>query len=251
MEGLNLNRPIRYRRASFRYFAPGERHITRICEHDVLLLVTEGCLRFSENGHPREIFEGEYYIQKRGDRHRGDFPSDSPKYLYVHFEGEWGTEVSFLPRRGTFSVKNLLPLLLRLDEACHRGGVLTEQLSIFYHILTVLRPNEQPDPDIGNNICEYIREHRFEPITLKELSRKFDYSQNQIINIVRKSYGCSPLQYLHRQRVEHGAWLLRVTSKSLGEISAECGYGEYSQFYRQFVKVYKISPGQWRTSHRF
>ncbi len=249
MEGIDLNRPMQYQFASFRYFAPGEHHITRISKRDVLLLVTEGCLRFSENGIPCEVSAGEYYIQKSGSNQRGDVASDSPKYLYVHFSGEWSDGETVIPRRGTFSVKGMESLLKQLDKACHEKKTMTEQLSLFYRILTELKPNPTSN-QMGKTISEYIKAHCLEPITLDALSKEFGYSQNQIINIMQKSFGCSPLQYLHQQRLHHGEWLLRVTSKSLQQVSEECGYGDYSQFYKQFLKVYGISPKQWRTSHQ-
>lgn len=249
MEGMDLNRPMQYQFASFRYFAPGEHHMTRICKRDVLLLVTEGCLRFSEDGIAHEVSAGEYYIQKRGSHQQGDVASDSPKYLYVHFLGEWSEEEPVLPRRGTFSIKGMESLLKQLDKACHEGRTLAEQLSLFYRILTELKPNPVSN-SIGEQMAEYVKAHRFESVTLEALAKRFGYSQNQIINIMQKTFGCSPLQYLHRQRLHHGEWLLRVTSKPLQQVSEECGYGDYSQFYKQFLKIYGISPRQWRISHQ-
>ena len=80
-EGINLNHPIDYKCASFRYFDPGERHVTRICKEDVLLLVFEGVLRFSENGVPCEVNASQYYIQNHYTFQTGEYPSSSPRYL--------------------------------------------------------------------------------------------------------------------------------------------------------------------------
>ena len=60
--GLNLELLPVYCGSSFRYFEPGEKHVTRVFTQDVLLLVFEGVLRFSENGRPIEVGKGEYYI---------------------------------------------------------------------------------------------------------------------------------------------------------------------------------------------
>ena len=59
-----------------RVFQPGEKHVTRICSEDVLLLMFSGVLRFVEDGVPVEVHGGEYYIQKRGLLQQGVVPSD-------------------------------------------------------------------------------------------------------------------------------------------------------------------------------
>ena len=54
-----------------RAFQPGEKHVTRVCPEDVLLLMFSGVLRFTEDGVPVEVRGGEYYIQKRGLSQQG------------------------------------------------------------------------------------------------------------------------------------------------------------------------------------
>ena len=78
-----MNNDIQYLFASLRYFDEKEYHVDRVCSDDVLLLVFEGVLRFSEDGVGYEIHPGEYHIQKHNSIQKGDRPSDSPKYLYV------------------------------------------------------------------------------------------------------------------------------------------------------------------------
>lgn len=63
-----------------RAFQPGEKHVTRVCPEDVLLLMFSGVLRFTEDGVPVEVRGGEYYIQKRGLSQQGQVPSDCPVY---------------------------------------------------------------------------------------------------------------------------------------------------------------------------
>lgn len=65
MIGINLDKPMEYVYASFRYFEEGEKHTTRICKDDVLLLVFDGILAFTEDGVDVSVGAGEYYIQKK------------------------------------------------------------------------------------------------------------------------------------------------------------------------------------------
>ncbi len=249
MQGIDLNREITYCGASFRYFAPREYHITRYCKWDVLLLVFEGSLHFTEDGVSYEIGEGEYFIQKKGGHQSATHSSDAPKYLYVHFNASWTNEENGLPRRGTFPIEELFPLLQQMDRLAHSERSLTEKTAIFFQILSALY-KEPHASGIEKAIAKYLREHLSEKVTLQELSRKFGYSKNQIINLMKKGYQLSPIEYQHRQRLKHAEWLLLVTSNSLQRIAEDCGYQDYSHFYKDFLRIYGTSPRQWRLKNR-
>lgn len=248
MQGIDLNHPIRFVHASMRCFSPGEAHVTRICPDHVLLLVFEGVLHFTEDGAPYEIGAGEYFIQKQNTRQSALRPSDSPKYFYVHFGGSWTSQGELLPRRGIFSPGELMPLMESLDQSGGRN--LTEKTALFLQILTALHHPKEP-AGVGSEIAAYLREHACENVTLTDLSERFSYSRNQIINLMKKAYGTTPLDYHHQHRLKRAEWLLRVTSVPLSQVAEECGYGEYSQFYKEFFRRYGRSPKEWREeSHR-
>ena len=78
MPGLDLNKPVLYRGASFRFFEKKEHHITRFCRVNVLLLVFDGVLRFSEDGIEREVRAGEYYIQRKNCHQGGASLATAP-----------------------------------------------------------------------------------------------------------------------------------------------------------------------------
>ena len=121
MQGVDLNKPIRYINASLRFFKEGEHHVTRFCEDDVLLLVYSGILRFSENGEQKEISAGEYYIQRHGMRQGGETASDKPKYLYIHFLAEcWAAEGEILPKRGNFEYSALKADIEEIEASLKR-----------------------------------------------------------------------------------------------------------------------------------
>ena len=56
--GISMQTVTTYRPSAFRRFLPGERHITRVESGDVLLLMLEGTLRFTEEGGTRRADEG-------------------------------------------------------------------------------------------------------------------------------------------------------------------------------------------------
>lgn len=245
MRGIDLNGAAQYRSASFRYFSEGEYHVTRVCTTDVLVLVFEGALCFTEGDVSCRVGAGEYYIQRKGLHQGADRPSESPKYLYIHFDGVWGETEPLLPYRGTFSPERLMPLMKRLDRTAHSHGTRAEENALFYQILSELYRPPMPS-GVGEEIANFLEEHALERVSLEDLSKRFGYSKNQIINVMKRTYGESPLEYQHRRRLSRAEWLLRVTSTPLALVAEECGYGDYSQFYKEFCRAYGRSPKQWR-----
>lgn len=249
MTGIDFNKPILYKHASFRYFEKKEHHVNRFCKDDVLLLVFDGVLRFSENGNEIEVKKGEYYIQKANLYQRGDIESLSPSYLYVHFSAPWGDDGSVLPRRGNFSYENIKELMKKLDEASHGGKSYTECTAIFYNILLALQKDEA-QKDTADIIYEYLCREYTNGVTLEKASKNLSYSKNHIINKFKEKYGKTPADFVNELKIRKCMNLLESTSKTSEEIMFECGFNNYSHYYRLFVRKNGVSPSEWRANVR-
>lgn len=248
MLGINLNKPIQYSHSSLRFFNQGESHLTRLCQDDVLLLVFDGVLRFTENGTAYEIYPGQYHIQQHGSYQSGDQPSDAPKYLYVHFLSEWTEAADALPRSGFFDIDAFRPLMESLDSFAHSHAPYILQTELFYRLLCRLYqtvPKTKPSP-----FAAYVEQHYREPISLEQLCQEFHYSKNQIIHAFRKTFDMTPVTYINHVRLKKAEYLIEVTSDRLEDISATCGFQNYSHFYKQFIRKNGLSPEQWRMQKR-
>ena len=249
MNGVDLDHPIEYLTASFRYLSKGDRHVSRVCKYHVLLMVFEGCLRFTEDGEEKAISPGEYYIQREGGVQEGRLPCDDVKYLYVHFHARWCDGATVLPYRGRFSPGEYMPSMMRLAQTAHNEGLHTEQVALFFRILMDLyRENTGVRSDRAEEMANYLRDHVGQTVTLSELAERFCYSKNQVINIFRAAYGKTPMEYLRFLRMKQAEWLIKVTSMPLRQICEECGYGDYTLFYKQFYRAHGMSPGTWKNS---
>ena len=87
--GLELDQHPIYVASSFKHFLPGEKHVTRICSEDVLIIMLHGTLYFNEDGKPVQVSKGQYYIQRRGLYQEGIIPSSDARYYYIHFIGSY------------------------------------------------------------------------------------------------------------------------------------------------------------------
>lgn len=246
MYGIDLNSPILFKHASLRYFEKGEHHVNRELPYDVLLLVFDGVLRFSEDGVEHEVSPEHYYIQKACSKQRGDVVSENPRYLYIHFNAEWTDSPYSLNSAGTFSYDLLKDTMRKLDKLSHSDCCYIEKTYFFYKILSALNEKNQKQPSIADNICQYINDNYINEISLTDICSIFNYSKNHIINIFKAEYNMTPIEYLNDLRLKKAMHLLESTSKPAEDISEICGFNCYSHFYKQFIKRNGLSPTEWR-----
>lgn len=249
MTGIDLNSQIIYKGSSLRFFGEGEKHISRICGYDVLLLVFEGTLIFQEDGVEYEIGKGQYHIQRLNSRQEGIRPSMSPKYLYVHFLGDWQDDGCILPKSGNFDCKEFSSLIEEMDFLSHNGASYTAKTAKFYEILLKLC-HKKTDNSLPSLIAQYIEKNFNLPLSLDDLTEKFHFSKNHIINTFKMRYGVTPIAYANNIRLMKAQYLIEVTSDSLESISLNCGFINYSHFYKLFTRKNGISPETWRKQKR-
>ena len=249
MLGIDLNGDICYLKSSFRFFAENEYHVTRTCDDDVLLLVYEGVLRFSEDGIPYDIHPGEYHIQRHGSYQTADRASDAPKYLYVHFKANWQDAPNTLAKRGVFDYGQLKNKMEDMHALSYSDCPRLIKVTTFYEILTHLYHTET-DITLPHQIARFLEEQYHDDLELSVLCERFSFSKNHIINLFKKEFSQTPIAYLNTVRIRKAEQRLIATSDSIETIALECGYANYSHFYRQFIRRNNQSPEQFRHQKR-
>ena len=250
MYGIDLDQPIRFVCASLRFFSENEKHVNRICYENVLLLVYEGILRFTEDGIDYEIHPGEYHIQRANSLQAGNVASSRPKYLYIHFHASWADSDNALPVHGFFDYRTFEPYMKQLDNLFHNNGSLLDMTLQLLTILSLLRERKDDLQKPANLISAYLLSAYTQPITLEMLCRRFHYSKNHIINLFKAEYGITPFEYIDNLRLTRVKHLMEVTSDSVESIIQDCGFSTYSHFFRLFRRKNGMSPTEWRTKKR-
>lgn len=254
MERISLHTLPLWIDSSFRYFEKHERHLSRyFYTTNVLVVVFEGVLRFSENGVPVEVHTGEYYVQKHGHQQDGAWESDSPKYYWIHFqEADFSTGTDGLPLRGRADLTTLIPLFRELDMLRITGAPIVKLSAVFYKILSVLHENAevQSRSNVVSSVIAAVTEDIRRPFSLEDIAKRSGYSKNHIINIFKKETGKTPYAFLNDMKVDMAKKLLLHSDSSLASISIESGFGDYINLYRCFLKTVGISPTEWRKKHR-
>lgn len=239
---LDVQKLPEYAYSNFRRFEAGERHITRTCKEDVLVMIFSGTLRFEEDGVPIEVHEGEYYIQRSGLFQQGVKESDAPYYYYVHFYGAW-REDEGIPCRGTIP-PDVMRLSQQMEDLRARRASALEMAAIFYRMLTQLRYEQKRTPvrRLAEEIRARLQRAGAEGASLEMLSQELHFSENYLIRVFKQTYGVTPHAYLISLRLERAAQMMRYSDLSLERIAAECGFGEYANLFKAYKKAYGISP---------
>lgn len=240
---LDMNRSPKYLETGHKIFRNGEKHITRVCQHDVLILMESGRLYFSEDKDPVELGAGEYYIQRRERHQQGLVPSSDARYHYIHFVGEYGESEGLAPH-GNFRAEDIQPLCHRLVKMQITGGSYVEKCALFYRILSHLHR----DGASGTRHADItwlalaFAEQPARQFDLSEIASHMGYSKNRTIQLFKERTGMTPCKYVQNLRLDAAVNLLENSSLSVGAIAEACGFGSYVNFYKAYVGRFGRTP---------
>lgn len=226
------------------------------------------CIFIPEEGRFRYGIDG-----NRGDAGFGDLilaPPGTPfqrkvvEPLTFHFIlFTWSGDPSSLPV-GKVSLTDTVRLsstcrhfqrLSQIDgptAAAWKNHLLTDLWEL-YRIETMqpilLNPPPQPDK-MMTKAAEWIRTRAHEPLSLRELAESLLLSPVQLTRQFQAAYFLTPSEFLTSERLSIAARLLAETTQTLDSIARQCGYENGFYLSRVFSKKMKMSPSEYRKTHR-
>ena len=252
---LDLNQKIEYLFGSYKRFAKGEWHVTRQSREDVLILMLDGRLYFTEDGVESCVTEGEYYVQPAGKLQSALRPSDGAYYIYFHFKGSWcDGGINGLPIKGRFDIEKIYRAA---DSLCADSGERNlSRVSIdraFCQIFeSLLEDNRRSGESLmlAEKIRAYLSQNCDKDVDVGAVAEHFSYSPDYVIRVFKRAHGVTPHSYLTECRIARAKLLLSTTDKTAGQIAEECGYSDFTAFHRAFCARVGCSPGRWRKGAR-
>lgn len=92
----------------------------------------------------------------------------------------------------------------------------------------------------------WIKDHIYEPITVKTMSESLHISSSQLSRIFRQELGFTPAAFIRRCKLEESRQLLLYSSRSIEEIAVLLNYASASHFIQAFSKQYHTTPAKYR-----
>jgi AraC-like DNA-binding protein len=131
----------------------------------------------------------------------------------------------------------LLSILLDLT------GAMDAQVLSTNHVQPACRIGDQQRIDA---ICQYLNRHFEEEIEFAKLAKTLNISQATLCRFFKRATGRTMTQYVNEIRVGAASQLLTGTDQSILEIGFNVGFGNYSNFNRQFKRIKGYSPRELR-----
>lgn len=99
-------------------------------------------------------------------------------------------------------------------------------------------------------VSAHIESNLDQPLRSGELARLVRLSPAHFSRTFRSSFGCTPLQYVMRRRVQRAQRLMLSSDTPLAQIALDCGLADQAHFSRLFRKVVGMPPRAWRRACR-
>lgn len=238
-----------------------------------ILLFIRGKAQFTVEGSVYPLFPGDIIINRSSESHRVLVSKEEPyERISIHFSP---SVIGCLASGEELSSLLLAPFLRRslgqgnrfassdFRDASYEtyirkalSGEDDEQLSRFCLIsnlmgfLSELRhawlsrtevpPETLIDPVVAQ-IISYINEHLFEDLSLSAIASQFFLSQAYIGKRFVQATGTSVWSYVMIKRLHYARAAIR-NGKNPQTVYLECGYRDYSAFYRAYRKLFGCSP---------
>lgn len=194
-------------------------------------------------------------------------------YFDVYCYGKSGDSGSCLPVKDTrlFQGDGRLPFhpSKEMSAKCSRLFLLSEQgeygeqgeQSIgfraqldFQELLYDLRTRSLHRPRDTNSALEqakqYIEAHYTEALTVEQVAQSADFSAKYFVDLYKKKYGKSALEYAAELRIGQAKRLMAESGVKLRDIAHRVGYADEFYFSRKFKKMIGMPPAVYMKSRR-
>ena len=146
------------------------------------------------------------------------------------------------------AVDRLLGLILSGEESnpLFAVGAVYEILGALHQHCVRDEKQEHKADERFREILEYIGRHYTQPISTRDISRKFGYSEAYFCRRFKAITGLNVMKYIQILRLELSQKMLQKTREEIGTIALKCGFSDISFFSNCFKKQFGVSPTAFR-----
>jgi AraC family transcriptional regulator len=95
----------------------------------------------------------------------------------------------------------------------------------------------------------YIAANLHTSIRMADLAQVAQCAPWRFHRSFKRSFGCTPHQYVIRRRIARSQRLMTISNESLVQISAKCGFVDQFHLRNMFRRIVGQPPGAWRRIH--
>ena len=94
-----------------------------------------------------------------------------------------------------------------------------------------------------------VAQRYLEPLTVAEISEAVGLHPNYAMNLFKKTFGTTLIDYLTHHRISHAQRLLATTDEKVVEIAFASGFSSISRFNDAFRRACGCTPREYRIAH--
>lgn len=143
--------------------------------------------------------------------------------------------------------RNTLPLEMLIEEQAlvlHLISILVASYSTRLHSDPTYHPSDTLQ--FMERVTTYINNNFYDQMSLHQVAHHFNYSDSYFSRIFKSEFNMNFHDFLVSVRLNDAVKQLITTDNSIDAIAINCGFNSYRNFYNTFLKVYQISPRQYR-----
>ena len=95
----------------------------------------------------------------------------------------------------------------------------------------------------------FVAQRYTEPLTVTEISQAVSLHPNYAMNLFKKTFGTTLIDYLTHHRISHAQRLLATTDEKIVEIAFASGFSSISRFNEAFRRACGCTPRDYRVEH--
>lgn len=157
----------------------------------------------------------------------------------------------------TYRIAELVELCIRENESPDFGSEMMADTAMIQMVILINRlfrsagRSERRDRSgtLVSGVLDYINAHYAEELTLDSLANRFFISKYHLSREFGRLVGTSVHRYIIQKRLVMAKQLLSE-GRTSSMVYQQCGFGDYSNFYRAFKAEYGISPKEYVTNVR-
>lgn len=231
-----------------------------------LYVFVSGKAKYHVEGNEYELTPGSLLLMRQNESHFTNFLADAPYERYVlgfspsvldsidpdhrllapFNDRPLGVDNLYKPSdlNGISALACMKAMCVPEDDPyAKRLAILSNLVPLLWALCDSFSKRNQPDlqSSVAGQITAYINEHLFEKLTVESISNHFFMSVSQVERIFKKATHASVWQYVTAKRL--AAARVKIENGVPAYTACEeCAFGDYSSFYRAYVKAYGESP---------
>ncbi len=215
--------------------------------------------------HRYEVGPNEFFILPPNKEHAYGSSPEYPWSIYwIHFGGESLPQLNKMQAIQShfkpYYIKNsgdIIPLFSKIyktlelgysiDNLLFANMCLSQFLTLFVYNSRHYEAAPSEKTDCVDSAILYMQEHINDNISLKELSKLYNYSVSRFSNLFKQKTGYAPIDYFVQLKMQKACQQLNFTNRSVKDIAFSMGFDDPYYFSKRFRTVIGMSPKKYRS----